>query len=169
MSYIDKNLLPDENIIFRTKKHPIVFMTPIILLLCALFFCLDNTITTTINSALDFISHLNPSLAEIHRWPALIFLVLALLSAISPALLYITSDYVVTNKRIIMRQGFFEKLTRDMRLSTISLVTVDQGPLAQMLNYGNIAINSFGGTDYFTLISKPNVFQNSVHSLMDKR
>lgn len=163
MTIIDRNLMPDEKVIFRTKKHPIVFLVPCIFLLCSMIFCLDLPFVNTINHAIDNFT-MTTFLHDIHRMPALIFLLLAIYSGITPYLLYATSDYVVTNKRVVMRHGFFSRYVSDTRLTSISHVTMDQGPLGQMLNYGNITINGFGGNrDYFTQIASPNEFQKNVN------
>jgi membrane protein YdbS with pleckstrin-like domain len=165
MTFIESNLLADEKIIFRTKKHLIVFFVPIVFLLCAFFFCLDIGPVNTINNVINGFTMSIPFLREIHRMPAMFFLLLAVYASFRPMLLYNTSEYVVTNKRVIMRQGFFERSLTDTRLTTISHVTMDQGPLGQMLNFGNIAINGFGGkSDYFTQIAYPNDFQKSVNA-----
>jgi uncharacterized membrane protein YdbT with pleckstrin-like domain len=136
-------------------------------LLLAWFFTLDNAVVLEINSVIKHIFDM-PIFSKIHRIPALIFLILALYSSIMPTIIYVTSDYAVTNKRIIMREGFFDRRISDTRLSTVSHVDVNQGPIAQLCNYGDIAINSFGGVgDIFTLIARPNEFQRSVRALLN--
>jgi membrane protein YdbS with pleckstrin-like domain len=166
---INKNLLPDESVIFRTKKTLMVFYVPVIFLLIAVFFTMDAQIPNVVNAQVELITNHLPYLRGIHNLVPIFFLVLALYAAIRPALLYLTSDYVVTNKRIMMRQGFFDKFSSDTRMSTISHVTVDQGPMGQLMNYGDISIFSFGGTtDTFWQISNPSGFQKSVHSQLDQ-
>ncbi len=165
MSYIDNNLLPDEKIIFRTKKHYIVFLVPALFLLVTLFFCTDNRITHGLDQTLSTFSHILPILNSAHHLPAIIFLIAAIVSGIQQWILYQLSDYAVTNKRVIMREGLVERIVADLRLSTISTVNIDQSLLAQMLNYGNITINGFGGSaDRFMQVNTPGEFQRSVHS-----
>jgi membrane protein YdbS with pleckstrin-like domain len=165
MSYIDNNLLPDEKIIFRTGKHPIIFHVPVVFLLIAVFFSLDTSIAVKMNVFVSNALHTVPFFGSIQRILVLFFLLLAAYAAIRPTILYMTADYAVTNKRIMMREGFFERHVADARLTAISNVNVDQGPLGQAFNFGDISLNSFGGTsDYFTKISKPNDFQKFVHA-----
>jgi uncharacterized membrane protein YdbT with pleckstrin-like domain len=169
MGYIDSNLLPDETIIFRTKKHPIVFAVPVIFLLLALFFCTDNSFTNHINNALFLVTRHIPRLENIHRIPALIFTFGLIISGIQQWVLYQMSEYVVTNKRVVMREGLLDRRTSDMRLTTIASVSIDQGILAQLLNYGNISINGFGGQrDDFMQVADPASFQKSVHVQIEK-
>jgi uncharacterized membrane protein YdbT with pleckstrin-like domain len=170
MNYIDNNLLPDEHIIFRTKKHFIIFLVPFIFMLLAIFFSTDNALTVAMNNTFSTITHNIPLLNMIPRIPALIFTVAMLFSALQQWIMYMTSDYVVTNKRVIMREGLLVRRTSDLRLSTISSVNTDQGVLGQMLNFGNISINGFGGQkDDFIQIAAPIAFQKSVHVQLDSK
>jgi uncharacterized membrane protein YdbT with pleckstrin-like domain len=168
MSYIDRNLLPDEKIIFRTRKNFIIFYVSIIYTIIALILCLDIPFIQNINANINAFTHQLPVLNKIHNLPALFFFLVAVYGAIRPLILYLTGDYVVTNKRIVMREGFFERRLSDVRLTTVANVNVEQGPLGQMLNFGDIGINSFGGAaDYFSQIDKPVALQKAVHSQLD--
>jgi len=169
MSYIEKNLLPDEKVLFRTTKHPIIFLTPGILLILALLLCTGNQITSTIHNVINQIFLLSPYVAYIQRIPLLIMAIVIFSSGFKQWLIYVTSEYAVTTKRVIMKEGFFDRYVCDTRLVTISHVTVDQNLLAQALNYGTITINGFGGaSDSFTQIASPNEFQKAVHANLDK-
>lgn len=169
MSYIDNNLLPDEKIIFRTQKHWIVFLVPGVLLLIALLFLSNQHMTSTIYGALHNIfqhTSLDPLFS---RLPFILLGLAVIYVGLKQWLIYVTSEYVVTNKRVFMREGFFDRVVRDTRLSTISHVTIDQDLLAQALNYGTLAINNFGGTrDVFSLVARPNEFQRNVQAQLDQ-
>jgi uncharacterized membrane protein YdbT with pleckstrin-like domain len=169
MSYIDDNLLPDEKIIFRTKKHYIIFLAPAVFLLIALLFSTDLSFITKINETLYTVARELPVLKNIYRIPALLMLLAALYVGAQQWIMYITSDYAITDKRVIMKDGFFDRRICDTRLSTISHVTVDQTLLGQVLNYGTLTINGFGGTsDSFIQIANPNLFQKNVQGLLAK-
>ena len=62
MSYIDRNLLPDERILFRTRKHLIIFFYPAILVIIAGY-------------AYQYM-HQNPFLVRIEWLPMLAVLIL---------------------------------------------------------------------------------------------
>src|SRR5579862_3714408 len=123
MSYIDRNLLPDEKIIFRTKKHLVIFFWPLVwLILLAI--------------AANYMSH-QYLLAKLVWAP---WAVVALLWA-HAGLEYMTSEFVVTNKRVMMREGLFTRHSNEVRLGAIAQVNVDQSLIGQMLNYGNVSLN----------------------------
>jgi uncharacterized membrane protein YdbT with pleckstrin-like domain len=150
MSYMDKNLLPDERILFRTQKHLIIFFFPAVwTLLCVAFVASLRT---------------NPVIHTIAWVPWL----LAFVFWLKVWLEYITSEFAVTNKRVMMREGFFYRHTNEMRLTAISQVNVDQSLVGQLLNYGVVSINAFGAFDAYTLISQPYLFQKFVNEQLDQ-
>jgi uncharacterized membrane protein YdbT with pleckstrin-like domain len=89
------------------------------------------------------------------------FTPLALLSLwILPIIKQITSEFVITNKRIIIKTGFISRKTLEMNLSKIESVNVDQGILGRILGYGTITIIGTGGTrEAFHDISSPLLFR----------
>jgi uncharacterized membrane protein YdbT with pleckstrin-like domain len=150
VSYIDKNLLPDETIVFRTKKHTMIFFVPVLCLIAAYF------VTVYMQQ--------NPVLVKVIWMPW----VLALIFWAQVGLSYFASDYAVTNKRVMMREGFFVRHATELRLNTISQVHVNQSLLGQVLNYGEVAINAFGASDSFTMVSHPYDFQKCINEQLEK-
>lgn len=150
MTYLDKNLLKDERILFRTKKHMIIFFLPIVWTIFSQF-------ASTYMQA-------DPILVKVQWAPWL----LAFIFWSYVGLEYATSEFAVTNKRVMMREGFFYRHMNETRLTTISQVNIDQSLLGWMLNYGTVSINAFGAYDAFTLVAKPIVFQKVVNEELDK-
>ena len=150
MTYIDKNLLRDEQILFRTKKHKIIFFLPFVW-----------TIFSVYSSAY---MHANPILVKLEWAPWLI----AFIFWSYVGLEYWTSEFAVTSKRVMMREGFFYRHSNETRLNTISQVNVDQSLLGRILNYGTISLNAFGAYDFFSGIAKPILFQKHVNEQLDR-
>lgn len=156
MTDLDKNLLNDERILFRTKKHKIIFLYPV--MVTFLLFFLVNYMQSNI-----FLRN-NIFLAQVVWIPW--FIILIFWSYIG--LEYWTSEFAVTNKRVMMREGFFFKHMNETRLATISQVNVNQSLLGRLLNYGIVSINAFGAYDAFANIAKPLVFQKYVNEQLDQ-
>ena len=149
MSYIEKNLLPDEHILYHTKKNFIIFFTPFMWSCITAFFLIN-------------------SYDSLHMVGYLIGIV-SLLSWANEFLNYITSDFVVTNKRIFMKEGFFFRHTNEARLTTIANIAVNQNLIGQVLNFGTVVINTFGGdNDPFQQIDKPLEFRKQVLLQLDR-
>lgn len=150
MGYIDNNLVADERIVFRTRKSLFIFFFPFIWTVFAWY-------------ASDYMNA-NSILRQLNWIPA----GLTLLFWAYVWLEYNFSEFAVTNKRIMMREGFFVRHANEMRLSTVSQVAIDQGLIGQVLNYGIVTISAFGAADSFTMIDKPGAFQRAVNQELDK-
>lgn len=150
MSYIDRNLLPGEQILFRTRKHLIIFFYPIILTIFAIY-------------AQQYM-HDNFILARVEWAPALIVLIYWGFILLE----YATSEFVVTSKRIMMREGFFIRHSTELRINSISQINVDQNLVGQMLDYGTVSLNAFGAYDAFYMIAHPFLFQKYANEQLDK-
>jgi uncharacterized membrane protein YdbT with pleckstrin-like domain len=145
--YIDKNLLADEKVLYRTKKHYIIFLLPFLWTATALFFLINP----------------NPYVVRI----AYILLIGSAFAWLNQFLLYWVSEFAITNMRVMMREGFFYRHTNETRLTAIANVGVNQSLLAQALNYGTVFINTFGGeTDTFTEMNAPLKFQKQLQELL---
>jgi len=150
MSYIDRNLMQGETIQFRTKKHLIIFFFPIVWIVFCIYasaYMLANPILTQVEWV--------PWVLAVFFWGYV-------------GIEYLTSEFAVTNKRVLMREGFFHRHTNETRLNAISQVNVDQSLLGQILDYGIVTLNAFGAFDAFPTISQPNRFQKVVNEQMDK-
>jgi uncharacterized membrane protein YdbT with pleckstrin-like domain len=85
---------------------------------------------------------------------------------ISPLLQRVLSEFVITNRRIIIKEGFIARSTFEMNLSKIESVNVDQTVSGRILNYGSITIIGTGGTkESFHNISRPLSFRKAFQEL----
>ena len=157
MSSLQRNLLPDEQIVYSTKKHYIIFFTPFVWTVGAIILFFFNSFSPTFNS--NFI------LSRFYLVPTAI----AAVTWINQYLYYVTSEFAVTTKRIMMKEGFFTRHANELRLATVSNVTVNQSLLGQFLDYGIVIVNPFGGNnDIFTDIAHPFEFHKQTQAQLDK-
>ena len=71
-----------------------------------------------------------------------------------------TSEFAITNKRVIMKVGLIRRKALEMNLSKIESVNVDQSIMGRILGYGTITIIGTGGSrESFHRISKPMEFR----------
>ena len=85
---------------------------------------------------------------------------------ISPALQRWTDEFVITNKRVVIKIGLFSRKTFEMNLSKIESVNVDQSVWGRMLGFGSITIIGTGGTrETFNTIRKPLEFRKRFQEL----
>ena len=76
------------------------------------------------------------------------------------------SEFVITNRKIIIKTGIIGRETFEMNLSKIESVNVDQSIMGRILNYGSITIIGSGGTkETFHKIAKPLAFRKAFQEL----
>jgi uncharacterized membrane protein YdbT with pleckstrin-like domain len=142
MSYIEKNLMIGERIMYRAKLHWIVFLWPIIWFVVAVL-----SLTKYGNT-------------EGGKILAGIFILLAIIMGIGSQIKYSTSEFGITNKRVIVKVGFIRRNSIEVLLSKVEGIQVNQGILGRILGYGSIVVSGTGGTkDPFRKISNPFEFR----------
>ena len=148
MSYIDANLLPDERIVYRTRLHWGVFIPPVLATLFVL---------------LPIAWFLDRGSWSGYAWVPLAFGAALLLSAFIKRQ---SSDFAVTNKRVMTKVGVMDTRSIELLLGKIEAIAVQQSLMGRLFGYGDIVITGTGGTkESFTHIQSPLAFRNAVQSV----
>lgn len=86
-----------------------------------------------------------------------------------PFMRWLTTEYVFTNKRIILREGLLTKRGRDIPLSKVNGISHMSPFLGRLLNYGALTIDSANESGEVYIADVPNVeeIQRLVYSLME--
>lgn len=79
--------------------------------------------------------------------------------ALIPFLRWVTTQYVFTDRRIIVRSGIITRQGKDMPLSKINNVSFHVPAMGRILNYGELLIQSAGENDGLTIEDVPDVEQ----------
>ncbi len=152
MSYIDSNLLEGERIVFRTRLHWILFLGPVFL-----------TIIVLLPIAWSLASGTWRSYAWIPLGLGLLIILAAFIKRQS-------SDFAVTNKRIMMKVGVFRMRSIELLLSKVETIAVDQSLLGRIFGYGSIVVTGSGGSrEVFSHIQAPLEFRRAMQSVADKQ
>jgi uncharacterized membrane protein YdbT with pleckstrin-like domain len=79
---------------------------------------------------------------------------------IAPLIAYWTSEFAITNKRIMIKTGFISRSTFEMNHSKIESINVIQSILGRLLGYGTIVVMGTGSTrEPFAYIRDPLAFR----------
>ena len=85
---------------------------------------------------------------------------------IAPFIQRATSEFAITTKRVIIKEGLIARRTLEMNLSKIETVNVDQSITGRILNYGSITIIGTGGThEVFHNIAHPMQFRKAFQEI----
>jgi uncharacterized membrane protein YdbT with pleckstrin-like domain len=95
--------------------------------------------------------------------------VLALLWFVGRYLKWMTTNFAVTNQRVIFRQGVIAKKGIEIPLDRVNTIFFNQGILERLLGTGDLTIESAGerGAQNFTDIRKPSKVQNEIYRLLE--
>jgi uncharacterized membrane protein YdbT with pleckstrin-like domain len=157
MSYLDDHLLDGERIVYRARLHWTIFLKSIVVVL------LGAALAIVLGIYEPDYWYLGAALAGV-----------GLLLGIPPLIRYTSTEYAVTNKRLLSKIGFVERESDETLLSKIEAVAVDQGVLGRVLGFGTLTITGTGGTEEsFPRIARPLEFrrqiQNQVVALEERR
>ncbi len=151
MSYIDQNLIKGENVIYRTKLHWIIFVQPVFFLIISFIFL---SFATTVDFAGMF---------------GAILLILSIIDLIVVIINYITSEFGITDKRVLVKYGVIKRKSVETLIKKVEGISVDQSIFGRILGYGIITISGTGGTkEPFKRIAKPMEFRKQLNELIDK-
>jgi uncharacterized membrane protein YdbT with pleckstrin-like domain len=91
----------------------------------------------------------------------LVFAVIA--SAITSLIARATSEFAITNKRVLIKTGWIRRYSLETLLTKVESFRVDQSVLGRMLDHGTIIISGTGGSkEPFHKIAQPMMFRRRV-------
>jgi len=150
MSFLVNNLLIGETVAYRTKLHWKLYIVPSLI---DLFLLLPLTYFALLSQ---------------RKWLALLPLILMAIAYVPAALKRFSSEFAVTNKRVLFKVGVLNTRSFELLLSKVEGIAVNQGILGKILNYGDIVVTGSGGTqEPFRDIQNPLRFRNALQSVTD--
>ena len=129
-SRVEDLLVDDEEIVARARLHWMVYRWPFIMLFYGLAMCVIGLVTF-VNLALAF-----P--------PALVMLA-SLFGAALTRWRRSATEMVLTDRRLIIMEGFLKPVDRAIRLSDIKNISVTQDALGRSLDFGRVDVELKNG------------------------
>ena len=158
-TYIQNNLLKDEQLVYAMRPHWVIFAWSIWMLLFSFYVLLFAS------SVLDIELLFGTTLR--------VDVVIALLciggySYLLALIYYKNAEYGVTNKRVVIKIGLIRRQSLEIMLDKVEAVMVDQTFFGRIFNYGRITIVGTGGTnDSYPYIPNPLEFRRQVQQQID--
>jgi len=153
LSYISDALMPGEQIEIQARHHWIIFIKAALLLFLSLFLFSSSASTQYRDSA------------HLLRFGGYAFLAFGIINGLISLVDFITSEYAVTNMRVIIKEGLIWRKATEIVLSQVESIKIDQKILGRMLGYGSILIMGSGGTsERYHFISDPLAFRDVLHA-----
>ena len=163
MSYVQKTLIAGETVLYRAHLHWVVLLWHALLgSIAALagFALLIGTLVTT-GRELG-----GGGTAAVIGGAALVLAGVAIVMV--GFLKRSSTEIAVTNKRVLIKTGFFSRKTVEIFLSKIESVVVDETMMGKTLGFGTVTVRGTGGTpEQFERVANPLEFRRQVQTQME--
>ncbi|MDW8102662.1 MAG: PH domain-containing protein [Anaerolineae bacterium] len=140
MGYIEDNLMPNEEILFIARVHPAVFLPAVFSFMVSVGFFVYALNTGGKGDATS------GPLAVFLLLIAVVFYLYSIILGIQALLILLTTEFGVTNKRVIAKRGFIRRHTLEILLPKVESISVNQNILGRLLNFGTVTVTGTGGT-----------------------
>lgn len=128
MSYVSSNLIDGESVQGEAKVHWFVFLIP----------------------AFTFLISFFPDM------PFVLAVAFSLIMLAWALIIKLSTEFAVTNKRVIAKTGFIVRNTTEINLSKVESLGVKQGILGRLFGYGTLTVHGTGGVKApFRFIASP--------------
>jgi len=143
MGYVESNLLPNEQITYRAKLHWIIYGLPVTVFAIAILVLILGGGATAAGA----------------------IAVVAAVLLIPPWIRSTSSEFAITNRRVLIKVGLVRRHSLELLLQKIEGIGVDQGIIGRVLGFGTITVSGVGGTkEAFLMISNPMEFRRQVQA-----
>ena len=144
MGYIEQSLISGESLVYRTRLHWNVLIKPVIW----------GGVPLAAGCVLVMTRYARVA------W---VLIPLGLLLLTFAYTNYFSSEFGVTNKRVLVKTGFMGTRSFEILLAKVEGIGVDQNLWQKMFNYGTIVISGTGGSkETFPQIRGPFEFRRQV-------
>jgi uncharacterized membrane protein YdbT with pleckstrin-like domain len=146
VAYTESHLLPGETVKYRGRLHWFPFLPAYLL-------------------GFFFAAVAIAGFAMQTWWLGILGLVVAIPTFVWLFITRTTSEFCVTDKRVVIKVGFIQRRTVETMLGKVESIGVDQGLVGRLFDFGSILVIGTGGTqDKFHNISNPLEFRRQVQA-----
>jgi uncharacterized membrane protein YdbT with pleckstrin-like domain len=109
-----------------------------------------------------------PMVFWLGAWLALIVLGIIIVGVwifLQATITMLTTEFAVTNKRVILKRGFINRDTRELAVGSIESVQLHQSVLGRIFNYGSLSVTGTGDAIIvFPQMADPVAFRRAIES-----
>jgi uncharacterized membrane protein YdbT with pleckstrin-like domain len=167
MSYVQDNLAPNEKILLSARCHWAVFLRPVISLVMGFV-----TLIIAIQSGAEHGNTQQNAIAGLSStllcFLAVGFMLASIFLSIAAIIYISTTEFAITNRRVIAKRGFIRRRTLELFLSKVESVRVHQGIMGRILNFGTVTVTGTGGTrESFNAIQNPLTVKRKLNQILE--
>jgi uncharacterized membrane protein YdbT with pleckstrin-like domain len=166
MSYVEKNLIAGEQLVYRTGVHwSVLFRSAV---LSAIIAGAGIALLAYRNDIRDNLSKVDITPNEIAVAGLVLIVVAAIIFGYS-VIKKNATEIAVTNRRVIIKTGLTSRRSLEIMLAKVESIGVAESVMGRMFGYGTVMIHGTGGTpEPFTKIAHPSEFRMAVQQQVDR-
>jgi uncharacterized membrane protein YdbT with pleckstrin-like domain len=171
MSYVKDNLMPNEKVLYTAHVHPAVFLPSLfsfVMTIALFIYGLSSAVVVSeAGSPPAQVTAGNLAGSMLLCFSGFLFLY-SILLGLQAVIVMFTTEFAVTNRRVIAKTGFIRRHTLEMLLSKIESVSVNQNILGRLLNFGTVTVIGTGGTkESFRAIVEPVGVRKKINQIIE--
>jgi uncharacterized membrane protein YdbT with pleckstrin-like domain len=149
VGYVERHLLPRERVLYTTRLHWVLFAKPILAMVAGV--------------ALTWLLYRGVADPPWLWQTGVVLAATGVLWLIVRWIEWETSEFAVTSVRLIFKVGLVARYTTELLLSKVESISVTQGPIGRIANYGDLTVTGTGAVrEAFTRVHDPVGFRNAV-------
>jgi len=153
MTYVQRVLQPDETLVYSTTRHWSVYLRAVLFAIVDLALLIGS----------QFVPQQEPAVATALLVAAGVVGIVTLWFWLKAFIDRATTEFAVTSRRVIYKDGLIRRRTFEMNLAAVERVDVDQKILGRILDFGEVRIHGTGGSwEPCPLISDPLTFRSHI-------
>lgn len=166
MSYIEKNLVPGERVVYQTRLHWVVMAWHIVLSVLLL----ELPALALLYYAFRHEQELTPQTMHLMQGGGIALILISGIVIAAGAIKRNATEMAVTNRRVVVKTGLAARKTIEMLLNKIESIEVNESGMGRVMGYGSITLIGTGGTsEPFHLMARPLEFRNQVQQQIERR
>ena len=154
--------MPNEKILFSAHIHPAIFLPAGVSFIASVAF-----VVFSLNWGSQQYSGIS-LLSGTVLCMAGLFFIYSIGLGLQALIIMFTTEFAVTNRRVIAKTGFIRRHTLEMLLPKIESVAVHQGILGRLLDFGTVTVTGTGGTkESFRAIIEPLGVRRKINQIIE--
>ncbi len=144
--YVEQNLNSNEKLIKKAELNPLAV---IVKGLGGVIFIVASLVLMSL-------------MEGVAKGSAIFLLIFGCFKLLTAFLRYLNTEFGLTNKRLVGKQGIINTESMDSPLDKVQNVSVSSGFWGKLFNYGNISVSTASGRFSFTMVKNVEAMKSAI-------
>lgn len=139
--YLNRVMLPDEQVIYQTELHWIIYLRGLFVVTCGVLIAHWGYVVAHKITSESTAKMLDVGLERF----ALVVIAIGAMQLLWSFVRQISTELVITNYRVIAKFGFVATTTFEVMMTKVEGANIDQSVLGRLLGFGTVMVRGTGG------------------------